>query len=171
VPCCPHGDGNTISWRDRFLCEMARRRSSVLTLLVTFGFFFGGAALGLGIAYWCAPNSAFLSIVSFLVFPLSMFLGFPAWLGSACLTLIFNRAERQNNNPARGTAQFTPRGSWVFLPITIGVFLPVSLLAGLLAERMSFTWAASLYLVIGGLYGTGMWRLARTGLLPFPEEA
>ena len=150
---------------------MAKPHSPVVAFFVTFGFFFGGAALGAALGQWCAPNSAILAIAGFLVFPLSMFLGFPAWLGSAFLTLIFNWAGRRKLPAAQSARHFVPPGSWVFVPVTIGLFVPVALLAGFVAERLSFFGAATLYLVVGGLYGTGMWRCARTGLLPFPEEA
>src|SRR4030095_5572993 len=150
---------------------MAKSHSSAVSFFVTVGLFFGGAALGTALGHWCAPNSSILAIASFLVFPLSMFLGFPAWLGSAFITLIFNWGGRRKPDKATPRGEFIPPGSWAFVPVTIGLFLPVALLAGFMAERMSFLATATLYLIVGGAYGIVMWRSARTGLLPFPEEA
>jgi hypothetical protein len=56
---------------------MAKPHSSVVTFFVTFGFIFGGAALGVGLAHWCAPNSSILAILSFLAFAKTGLLPFP----------------------------------------------------------------------------------------------
>lgn len=150
---------------------MAKLPPSLVTFLVTAGFFFGGAAIGTALAYWCAPNSAILAIVSFLTFPLAMFLGFPAWLGSAFVTFLFQGIWQRRNAQQRNFAKLVPPGSWVFVPVAIAVFIPAALTAGFTAERMSFMGAAILYLVMGTAYGIGMWHSAKSGRLPFPEEA
>jgi hypothetical protein len=150
---------------------MARPRSKLRSFLVTFGFFFGGAALGAALGNWCAPNSALVSISSFFVFPLAMFLGFPAWLGSAFLTLLFNWNSRRKRDDAKDINACIPPGSWVFVPVALGVVMPAGLIAGFASERLSFFGTVGLYLAIAVAYGIGMWRSAKTGLLPFPEEA
>jgi hypothetical protein len=150
---------------------MAQPRSKHLSFLVTCGLFFGGAALGAGLGTWCAPNSAIASISSFLVFPLAMFLGFPAWLGNAFVSLFFNWMSRGKRPEARDVRGYIPPGSWIFVPVALGVILPAGLITGFVSERTSFLGTVVLYLAIAASYGIGMWRSAASGLLPFPEES
>ena len=126
---------------------MSRPRSSLVIFSVTLGFLLGGAALGASLAHWCAPNSGILVVLSFLVFPLSMCLGFPAWLGGAFLKLIFHGTRKQADGPFRKPAYSIPPRSWVFVPVTLGIFVPVALIAGLVAERLSFKGALVLSLI------------------------
>ena len=149
---------------------MSRPRHFLVIFAVTLGFLIGGAVLGAALAHWCAPNSGMLVVLSFLVFPLSMCLGFPAWLGSAFLKLIFHGSPKQADGPFRRPAYSIPPRSWAFVPVTLGIFLPVAMIAGLVAERLSFKGALLLYCVAGTLYGVGMWRSAKSGFLPFPNE-
>src|SRR5262245_8164761 len=118
---------------------MSRPRSSLIVISVTLAFLFGGAVLGATLAHWCAPNSGILVVLSFLVFPLSMCLGFPAWLGGAFLQLIFHGPpQKRADGPFRRPTYSIPPRSWIFVPVTLGIFVPVALIAGLVAERLSF---------------------------------
>jgi hypothetical protein len=150
---------------------MAKRPSKLLSFFLTLGFFFGGAALGAALASWCAPKSALATVTSFLAFPLAMFLGFPAWLGSAFITLIFNWTHRRKSNEMQRAGAFIPPGSWVFLPVSLGVIVVAGLIVAIVAERTSFFGTLGIYTIFAAAYGAGMWRAARTGLLPFPDEA
>ena len=83
--------------------------------------FFGGGALGLGLAELFAPDSHAAQFISFLFLPLALILGFHAWLGLAVLTLVLRlimrvlRSRAITENAQNGA--IIPPGTVAFMPI------------------------------------------------------
>lgn len=137
-----------------------------LTFLVLF---FGGAALGLGLAEWLAPGSLAARAVSFFALPVAFAAGLQAWYGLALLGLIpwVVTWIRTGRRPL--SVRELP-GAWVFLPAGAGVAMLAGLIVGWLSSAHSVWLVAPAYGAIGGLYGFLAWRLARQGFLSPPEQ-
>ncbi|HKY08736.1 MAG TPA: hypothetical protein VJQ55_10860 [Candidatus Binatia bacterium] len=142
----------------------------VLTII-----FFGGGALGLGLAGHFAPNSHAAAFVSFFALPLALVGGFQAWLGLAIIILLpgfFIRlltGAPTASTPisARG---FVPPGSAVFVPIASSFGLGAGLIVGFLSDAYT-AWVVSFtYWLVGSAYGLLVWLLAHSGYLPFPDS-
>jgi hypothetical protein len=147
------------------------RPSTILSFFVTLFLFLGGGAAGAGLAHWCAPNSGLAAGLGFLMLPLSMFCGFWAWLGAALISGLWSLLRRGcRANPRRTGLHALPRGTFAFLPTTLLIVLPVAVVTGFVSERFSFVSTVAIYLATGAAYGTAMWRAAKSGLLPFPED-
>ena len=58
------------------------------SIVVLAAVFFGGGAVGSGLAAWLAPDSNVAAVLSFLMLPAALIAGFHAWLGLAILILL-----------------------------------------------------------------------------------
>jgi hypothetical protein len=140
-----------------------------MRLVTVLGMFFGGAGVGLLLAEWLAPSAAIASLVSFLMLPAAMIAGFHAWLGAAILLSVPRLARRLIDPSGRTTEDcLVPPGAWAFLPIGSGAGGLGGLLTGLLSPA-SVLVTVPIYWLAGTAYGFGLWRLARSGHLPFPD--
>ncbi len=151
----------------------SRTRLTLWQSLTIIGLLIGGALLGILLADWIAPGSSLAMPVSALLFPVSIILGFFGWLGLAILHLpmaIFRWITgRKQPDHGRGD-QFIPPGSLAFLPVTVFCSALVGLICGLVPGGWTVFAAVPLYVILGFAFGLLLWRLAKTGLLPFPEE-
>lgn len=141
--------------------------------LTIIGLLIGGAVLGILLADWIAPGSSLAMPLSALLFPASIILGFFGWLGLAILHLpiaIF-RLITGRKQPEHGRGdQFIPPGSFAFLPVSVLLSTLVGLACGLVPGGWSVLTTVPLYVALGTAFGLLLWRLAKIGLLPFPEE-
>lgn len=119
------------------------------------GWLAGGAALGAALGTWHAPDSTFALLLSALLFPTTVLLGWMLMFPLAVLMLPFMiprflRWLREPLPPAPKTPEPSPpeatAAGWVF----VAAALPTSLVAGLVAGA-PFT-----YLLAGLLYGYGL---------------
>src|SRR5690606_37215227 len=119
----------------------------------------GGAAAGVGLAQWLAPDSYAASFLSFFVLPVSIIASLVAWQG---VTLIFLFARllshRKRALPADVNATLR-RKAVIVLPIPPLICTPAGVLVGLLGE--SVIAATALFAAVGIGYGLGLWALAQ----------
>lgn len=152
----------------------ARRGSALTGALLYLILFFGSGFLGSQLARAMAPGSALAEFVSFLAFPAGFLFGVMAWAGAAlpAALRILVRRLRSSGAPPVVAAQepIIVPGSWAFVPacmVTAGV---AGVVAAVLSGTQGFVAVLGLYLLIGAGFGTLCWRLARSGVLPFPQE-
>lgn len=135
--------------RGRDFAEGMRQLAEVL------GWLAGGALIGAALATWQAPGSSLALLLSMLLFPATVLLGWMLMFPLAVLLLPFMiprfiRWLRNPLPPAPKTAEVGPpeatAAGWVF----VAAALPTSLLAGLVAG------APVTYLLAGLLYGYGL---------------
>ena len=145
------------------------------------GLLFGGMATGLAIAVVVAGGSVGAIVAGFLFLPLVLGLGMSAWRGIVVAWLVgglgralwrsrgdeagFRAATRDHVRSAGGNLP----GTWVFVPIAVLVSLVAAVLMAVSADRDGMT-AGALTFGIGVAYGVLLRRLARSGLLPLPED-
>ncbi|HUP35758.1 MAG TPA: hypothetical protein VNC82_10005 [Candidatus Limnocylindria bacterium] len=152
------------------------RRRLLVTIAVLALAFFGAAGLGLALTERVAPGSHVAALLSFLLLPAALILGFYAWLGVAVLiaaprlvaALVRGGPRRP---PIESHQTVVPPGEWIFLPIASGLALPAGLVVGMLSPDRAVWAVGLLYWAIGTAYGASLWGLARHGYLPFPDSA
>ncbi|HUG27685.1 MAG TPA: hypothetical protein VMK53_05245 [Gemmatimonadales bacterium] len=151
------------------------RRGSVLTgTFLYLLLFFGSGVLGGQLARAMAPGSALAEFVSFLAFPAGFLFGVMAWAGAAlpaALRSMVRRLRMTGVTPAAPAQQpIIVPGSFAFVPTCVLTAAAAGVVAGVLSRTQGFAGVLGLYLLIGAGFGTLCWRLARSGVLPFPRE-
>lgn len=138
--------------------------------------FFGAGLLGSQLARAMAPGSGLAELVSFLAFPAAFMGGIFAWAGAALpavirglVRLLILRGRVATSTRAATEPVIVP-GSFAFLPVALLLTGAAGLVVGVLSSTRSFVAVLGLYLLIGAGYGSLCWRLARSGILPFPRE-
>lgn len=148
---------------------------------------FGGMAVGRWTAAILAHDHALAVFIGSFMLPLSLGIGMTMWY-SIAHTVILSRLTKAvwtHWRAGRSDAQFrdsvkeslqglrvdAPPGTFVFVPVS----LVVCFIAGVLiafAPAVSSRWLAiGICTGMGLAYGLLLWRLARSGKLPIPEEA
>lgn len=145
---------------------------------------FGGAGLGFLMAYLLAPESDLAGFVGLFMLPLSFFIGLKSWhgiamavmskrlMGAAVKTVVGGKSF--SDAVAEQTADLdmrAPPGTYVFLPIAIIISIPCALVIAFTAESLGTMAAFGVVAAIGVAYGVLLRWLARSGRLPFPDEA
>jgi len=151
------------------------RRNSLIAVVILAVLFFGAAGVGLTLAATLAPESQVASVISFLLLPAALILGFNAWLGLAILILVPQFIARLlRGSPIRppidSRREGVPPGAWVFLPISSLIALAGGVVVGFLSAPYQGWFVALIYWLVGTVYGASLWFLARTGYLPFPDS-
>ena len=139
-----------------------------LSLVVAFG---AGPILGMWLAHVLAPGSMVADATGMFAFPLAFAAGLQAWLGFAIFSAVlhlFRRRARQTL-PTRGPD--VPPGSFVFVPLCITAGLVAGLVVGWMSDTQTMLTSLMAHVSVGALYGAAVWRLARSGYLPFPDTA
>jgi hypothetical protein len=159
-----------------------KRFLSVFGLIA--GLFFGGMFLGMRLADWLTPGSHFGKFVGFLMLPLSFGLGMTCWywIANAVFFTRFFRAVwrvRKERDDFRKTLKSelvkfgdrAPSGTFVFVPISFALSSIAGALMGIIPGSRGILLTVPICSTLGLAYGLVVWRLARSGHLPIPEEA
>ncbi|MGE0820820.1 MAG: hypothetical protein AB7G75_00135 [Candidatus Binatia bacterium] len=153
------------------------RRSTAALILTVLLTFLTGPLLGLFLAYTLAPDSNVAEILSFLGFSAILIVGMYAWLGVAVLILIPRllrrlvfRGSTSAPDAVLSDQRELPPGALAFVIVGSLAGLAVGVPIGFFLSTLPFLLVVTIYWVTGTLFGAGLWLLARTGLLPFPEE-
>lgn len=150
--------------------------SPCLTVPIFFGLFFGGGYLGIQVSRALAPDSGLAEFVSFLALPAAFIIGNVAWAGATIPTAVRRFVQlvlKPDGFPSvkeKSSKTLVPPGSFAFVPAGLATCLVAGMVVGSLSPRLGFGWVLCLYAGLGLAYGVACWKLARTGLLPFPRE-
>ena len=137
-----------------------------------FGLFIGGVLAGLGLARLLAPGSWWADALSVFALPLAFALSLQAWFGLGLLSLIPRLVRWLLGRDPAGSAPPRPSipGAVAFVPISSAMGLVVGIVVGSLSATRALWLVASVYWLVGTLYGLLPWRLGRAGLLMPPES-
>ena len=145
---------------------------------------FGGAGFGFLMAYLLAPESDLAAFVGMFMLPLAFFIGLKSWhgvamavmskrlMGAAVKTVV--GGQNFSDAVAEQTADLdmrAPPGTYVFLPIAIIITVPCAVVFAFTAESVGAMAAFGIVAAVGVGYGVLLRWLARSGRLPFPDEA
>lgn len=134
----------------------------VIALVITF---LGGGLGGVVLAIHLAPETPFVAVIGMFSFAFPFLVGMQLWLGFAIFITVW-RFVRRASEPSAGNQ--IPSGSIVFLPTSVVLVTFAGMFVGIWSET-GFLSTVMLYALLGSLYGTVCWLLARSGFLPFPS--
>lgn len=152
-----------------------RQRSALIQFLLVLLLFLGGGLCGSLLSRYFAPASVAAAFAGFFMMPFSFLMGLQLWLGLAIFHAIWIFLKRlvlkqELFDRSRAVQEMIPSGTFVFLPVSIVVCTTAGALSGIFSDRSGFVLTTLAYLVIGSIYGTAAWQLAKRGYLPFPAE-
>lgn len=116
-------------------------------------------------------------VVSPLAFTFSFVGGLIVWFGYGVVAVARNRlrcltrGDWQSAGRARSCREFVPPGYAAFILVALGFGLLAGLVAGLVPQSRSFSFACAAHISAAAAYGTGLRALAHHGYLPFAEPS
>jgi hypothetical protein len=155
---------------------MAPFGGALRSVVAVLGLFFGGAAIGLGLAGALAPGSGVATVVSFFALPIAFAAGLQTWYGLALLSLLprlLRWGRGAGPRPVLSGEEATSglSGAWVFLPFSSAGAVVAGGVVGLVSTTQAAWFTVLVYWLVGTLHGLLAWRLARGGILLPLESA
>jgi hypothetical protein len=137
----------------------------VATVVVLF---LGSGAGGVLLAECLAPDSIVAAAAGFFALPLTFALGLQLWLGTGLLLAIVHRLRGRKFEKRPGDL-LIPGGAFVFVPLAVAFNGAAGIVVALVGSSIGWLATMLIYPMLGGLYGTACWRLARAGYIPMPH--
>lgn len=153
-----------------------RKKSGWITFPITILLFFGGGWAGALLTDTVAPEGVFSALAGFMMLPLAFITGYYFWIGLAFLSLFIYwirrlfGSKKHNDAMLKQLAEIPP-GSYAFLINSIVITGVIGTAIALTSSSEPFLYTIGFYMLTGTIYGFLCWTSAKTGLLPFPEEA
>lgn len=146
-------------------------RYPVRALFMTLALFFGGGAIGNGLAGWLAPESGVTALSSFLALPAAFMLSLVLWQGFTVMLMLLKafRGQRPHGPRDVGALQALVDKAWLLVPLPVLFATAAGLIAGLLGEH-DFSTTVAAYAGVGLAYGLVCRALGRAGMLPLLED-
>jgi hypothetical protein len=148
------------------------RRPAIITFPVMTAIVFGGAIAGLLFATMLAPELPFAAWLGLCSLPLAFIIGAHLWLGFAMLRMLAHclrasgQASKHRPKPTVTQSSAIPPGSVAFVFTSLGISTLTGFILAIAPNRMGFLPTLLAFLLLGAIYGSACYLLARNGYLP-----